>query len=60
MDQIDKVIMSRIKISIQEAIDIEVESDELPFSELKKEALDIFNFAKENMLKSKPDNCDVT
>ncbi len=34
--------MSRIKISIHEIIEVEVESEDLPFSELKKETLKLF------------------
>lgn len=58
MDDIVKPI-SRIKISVQGIIEIEVESEELNFSDLKKEAYDIFKFAKGQMLGSKPDDNDV-
>lgn len=51
--------MSRIKISVQGIIEIEVESEELNFFDLKKESYDIFKFAKEQMFGSKPDDNDV-
>lgn len=52
--------MSRIRIAVQEIIEIEVESEELSFSDLKKEALDIFKFAKENTFNTKSNDIDVT
>ena len=54
-----QIHMSRIRIAVQEIIEIEVESDELSFSDLKKEALDIFKFAKENTLNTKSNDIDV-
>ena len=52
--------MSRIRISIQGIVEVEVESEELQFSDLKKEAFKIFKFAKGNMLGTKPCNNDVS
>lgn len=55
-EDIVTTVPNRIKISIHDIIEIEVESQELSFSELKKEAMDMFSFAKDNMLNTKP--CD--
>lgn len=51
--------MSRIKIAIQGIVEIEVESEELSFVDLKKEAFKIFKFTKNNMLGTKPCDNDV-
>lgn len=51
--------MSRIKIAIQGIIEVEVESEELPFIDLKKEAFKVFKFAKGHMLGTKPCDNDV-
>lgn len=40
--------MARIRICVME-VDVEVESEELPFKELKKEAFKIFKHAKGNI-----------
>lgn len=51
--------MSRIRIAVQGIVDVEIESEELPFSDLKKEAFKIFKFAKGEMIGSKPCDNDV-
>jgi hypothetical protein len=51
--------MSRVRIAIQGIVEVDVESEELPFSDLKKEAFKIFKFAKNNMLGTKPCDNDV-
>lgn len=50
---------SRIRIALCDIVEVEVESDELSFSDLKNEALNIFKFAKDNMFNTKSDNSDV-
>ena len=51
--------MGRIRISVQGIIDVEVESEELKFNDLKKEAFKVFKFAKDQMIGSKPCDNDV-
>lgn len=52
--------MSRVRIAIQGIVEIEVESEELSFSDLKKEAFKVFKFAKGNILGTKPCDNDVS
>jgi hypothetical protein len=51
--------MSRIRIAVQGIVEVEVESEELSFSGLKKEAFKIFRFAREQMTGTKPCDNDV-
>lgn len=51
--------MSRIRIVVQGIIEVEVESEELKFADLKKEAIKVFKFAKTQMTGSKPCDNDV-
>ena len=51
--------MSRVRIAVQGIVEVDVESEELKFSDLKKEAFKIFKFAKNNMLGTKPCDNDV-
>lgn len=51
--------MSRIRIAIQGIVEVEVESEELPFSDLKKEVFKIFKFTKGQMTGTKPCDNDV-
>jgi hypothetical protein len=51
--------MSRVRIAVQGIIEVEVESEELKFSDLKKEVFKIFKFAKGEMIGSKPCDNDV-
>lgn len=60
MEDVISTTPNRIKISIHDIIEIEVESPELSFSELKKEAIDMFGFAKNNMLGTKPSDNEVS
>lgn len=55
----DGHIASRIRIAVQDVIEVEVESNELSFADLKKEAFKIFKFAKENRLNTKPNDNEV-
>ena len=51
--------MSRIRIAVQGIVEVDVESEELAFVDLKKEAIKIFKFAKAQMIGSKPCDNDV-
>lgn len=51
--------MSRVRIAVQGIVEIEVESEELKFHDLKKEAFKVFKFAKNNMLGTKPCDNDI-
>ena len=51
--------MSRIRIAVQGILEVEVESEELSFLDLKKEAFKVFKFAKNQMTSSKPCDNDV-
>jgi hypothetical protein len=51
--------MSRIRIAVQGIVEVEVESEELPFSDIKKEAFKIFRFARGQMTGTKPCDNDV-
>lgn len=51
--------MSRIRIAVQGIVEVEVESEELSFSSLKREAFRVFRFAKGQMTGTKPCNNDV-
>lgn len=52
--------MNRIRIAVQGIVEIDVESEELQFSDLKKEAFKIFKFTKGQMTGSKPCDNDVS
>lgn len=51
--------MARIRIAVQGIVEVDVESEELKFSDLKKEAFKVFKFAKGEMIGSKPCDNDV-
>ncbi len=52
---------NRIHIGFADGSNIKVESDELSFQDLRKEALDLIEIIKADIMKfkSKPDPCDV-
>ena len=52
-------LISRIRIAVQGIVEVDVESEELEFADLKKEAIKIFKFAKNQMTGSKPCDNDV-
>ena len=53
--------VNRIHIGFSDCLNIEVESSELSFKDLKAEALSLVNTIKNDIIKtkSKPDPCDV-
>jgi hypothetical protein len=48
-----------IKMSVHDVIEVSLESEELPFEQLKKETMELFKFAKNNSLITKPGNHEV-
>lgn len=52
-------MINRIKIHIQECIEVEVESEELCFTLLKHEAIELLNIAKKNILRSEINQNEV-
>lgn len=44
--------INRIKISLTECIEVEVESEELNFDQLKMQALELLEVAKKNVLRT--------
>ena len=44
--------LNRIKISLQECIEVEAESEELNFEQLKLQVLELLDVAKKNVLRT--------
>lgn len=44
--------LNRIKISLQECIEVEVESEELNFEQLKVQSLELLEIAKKSVLRT--------
>lgn len=48
----DNRSLNRIKISLQECIEVEIESEELSFEQLKIQSLDLLDVAKRSVLRT--------
>lgn len=51
--------LNRIKISLQECIEVEVESEELSFDQLKIQSLELLEVAKKTVMRTHTNNHEV-